>query len=436
MKNFLLLGFILLFSSFEIIHAQEQLSLERCILIAKQNNFDLKIAQNSVLIAKSNESQSKMNFYPNLNAGINYNLVNGNYFDQTNAAISNSIKSSSPNIQSQLVLFQGLQNHHLLQRNKILTDAAMLHVSSVQDQVEIIVVDLYLQVLIGMEDIKIVETRLSLLNEQLERSKKRADAGVDNMQQVYNINSQIANENLNLVRSENKLKQDRLNLIQALQLDPAQEYQIMPVNISDEEITTLSDNYETILNTAIDYSPDIKVAEKQWEAEEKNLKIAKSGNFPTLTLNAGISSSYSSNIQNDYFDQIENLRNEYVGLQLNIPIFNQHRVKNRIQVSEISKSNAELDLKKTKMRLTNQVQQAYLELSAARSAFLSSTENLKALEQAFRFAETSYNNGNSDFYSYLESMNNKNRAELDLEIAKYSYMLRKRILEIYTGNQQ
>jgi len=70
---------------------------------------------------------------------------------------------------------------------------------------------------------------------------------------------------------------------------------------------------------------------------------------------------------------------------------------------------------------------------AARSTFLAAQENLEAVEKAYEFAEASYNSGRLDFYSYLESLNNKNRAEIELANSKYRFVLRKNVLEIYQG---
>jgi outer membrane protein len=79
------------------------------------------------------------------------------------------------------------------------------------------------------------------------------------------------------------------------------------------------------------------------------------------------------------------------------------------------------------------MQQAYLDLVAAISTYEAARENLTALEQSFKFSEIRYNSGHTDFYSYLESLNNKNRAEIDLINSRYSFLFRKRILEIYQG---
>ena len=59
--------------------------------------------------------------------------------------------------------------------------------------------------------------------------------------------------------------------------------------------------------------------------------------------------------------------------------------------------------------------------------------NLIALNQSFDFVKTRYDSGNTDFYTYLESLNNKNRAEIELVNAQYSIVFRKKILDVYRG---
>jgi len=428
--------FFILFSGAAIAQrVEETLTLEKCLNIALERNFELKRVQNQALIAASNENQARMNFLPSVNAGISYDMVRGSNFDQTNAILTNTTTSSSPYVAAEVPLFNGLENHYLIQRNKIIKEAALDNIESVKDLTMVEVTGLYLQILIDMADIEIIKTRIDLLNEQLGRARKRTEAGVANMQQVYNLNSQIANENLNLVRAQNRLESDRLALFQSLQLDDGVEYAIAPVEIHEDEISAIG-SYDDILASARAYSPGIKASEKMLESEKKNLQISRAARLPRLSLTASLSSHYSSNdAEHDYLNQIRQRMRRDVGLRLSIPLFNQFRVKNAIQTAEIGVSDAELSLRQANMNLTNQVQQAYLDLTASQSAYFAAKENLNALAQAFQFAETSYNSGNSDFYSYLESLNNKNRAELDLEISKYSFVLRKRILDILAGQK-
>ena len=95
--------------------------------------------------------------------------------------------------------------------------------------------------------------------------------------------------------------------------------------------------------------------------------------------------------------------------------------------------NAELFTRQTELDMINTVQAVYLDLIAAQSTYNAAYENLEALEQSFSFVSKRYDTGNTDFYTYLESLNNKNRGEIELVNSRYSIVFRKKILDLYKG---
>jgi outer membrane protein len=279
----------------------------------------------------------------------------------------------------------------------------------------------------------VANDRLELLTNQLERAERRVEAGVANMEQVFNLRSQIANEQLNKVNLENRYKSDRLSLLQILLLDPALDYQIKDPSILSQNIDAEIPNYQELKEEVLQYSPGLKSASLGIETSKMDLALVKADRLPNLGMRAAYGSTFSSNNQESYFDQLNVNEQKFVGFALNIPVFDRNRVKNNIHVSNINIANSELDYQQVRIDLMNNLQQAYLDLVAAHSTYQAARENLTALEQSFNFAESRYNSGNTDFYSYLESLNNKNRAEIELINSRYSFLFRKRILEIYRG---
>lgn len=91
----------------------------------------------------------------------------------------------------------------------------------------------YLSVVLDKENIKISTDRIELLNAQLDRKKKRDAVGVGNLEQVYNFQSQLANENLRKVNLQNQLMADMLQLLQILQLEVSMDYDIAPYQFED-----------------------------------------------------------------------------------------------------------------------------------------------------------------------------------------------------------
>jgi outer membrane protein len=332
-----------------------------------------------------------------------------------------------------LSLFNGMRTRNNVRRSSLIRQAADYDVSQTRDNIELEITASYLLVVSDLENIKVAEERLELLSNQLKRAERRVEAGVANMEQVFNLRSQMANEQLNKVNLENKYKSDRLSLLQTLLLDPSTEYQVEDRSLLAQSIESQIPEYQGILEEVLQYSPGLKSASLGIETSKMDLALAKADRLPSLNMRAAYGSTFSSNNQDSYFDQLDVNEQKFLGFALSIPIFDRNRINNNIHVSNINIANSELDHQQVRIDLVNSLQQAYLDLVSAHSTYEAARENLTALEQSFKFAESRYNSGNTDFYSYLESLNNKNRAEIELINSRYSFIFRKRILEIYRG---
>ncbi|MDH3711176.1 MAG: TolC family protein [Cyclobacteriaceae bacterium] len=410
------------------------LTLEECMQIALANNITVKLINNDAQIAAANEKQSKLEYLPRVSAFSNYNISRGLTNDPTTfEPVTATTKSSSPSVALDLNIFNGMRTRNIIRQSSIIKQSADFDVQQTKDNVELTVTALYLQVITDGENIKVSEERLELLSNQLKRAEQRVEAGVANMEQVYNLRSQVANENLNKVTLENQYKRGRLDLIQTLLLDPTEGYEFEDPEVLRQSIDTTLPSYQELLEAVLKYNPGLKSAGLNIESSKMDLALAKADRLPVLTMRAAYGSTFSSNQEESYFSQLDINEQRFLGFNLSIPIFDRNRVKNNIHVSKINIVNSELAFEQIKIDLINELQQAYLDLITAHSTYLAAQENLTAVEQSFRFAEGSYNSGNTDFYTYLESLNNKNRAEISLINSRYSYLFRKRILRIYRG---
>jgi outer membrane protein len=443
----LLLSFIFVSFFHQEIYSQniEQLSLDECIKIALDNNISLKRAINNEQIAKSNRMAALMAFLPDLAATINSDFTKGTFFDQSAfRQVSTTTNTSSPLIRSSVTIFNGFANHYNFRARSSEESAAEYGITATTNTVKENVLVSYLNVILGKENLVIANNRISLLQSQLEREIKRESVGVGNMESVYNFRSQIANEKLNQVRFNNQLKTDQLLLIQTLQLDISNEYEIESEFTANDDALLELESYDNILDQGISYSPLLKQARANQEASLYGFKIAKARRMPTIGGFGQYGSRYSSNgarspdsgeiLENAaFFDQLNWNAYSYFNLSLNIPIFSRFQNTNAIQVAKLNLSNTELAVKESMMNTTNSIQRVYLELVAAQSTYRAAVENAEALEQSFNFVKRRYETGNTDFFTYLEALNNKNRGEIELINSKYSIVFRKKILDVYKG---
>ncbi|MDW3211873.1 MAG: TolC family protein [Reichenbachiella sp.] len=417
------------------------LTLDDCIAIAMKNNIQLKQTRNNAHIAKANNFQSIMNFLPNVNGFGNFSLNNGTSFNSNIGQFATgSNESSFLSVSANMVLFNGMNNFYNKKATSLALESNVNLIKAQEQTVQASVLGSYLAVVLDKENIKISEARIDLLSQQLEREKKRHSVGVGNLEQVYNFQSQLANENLRLVNLQNQLLTDQLTLLQILQIEVSRDYEVAPYPFDEEVESVLEkEKYAEVLEESRAYSPSLKSAMANANAAHYNFKRTQTSMVPTVSLIGDYSTQYSSLLR-DNADQVipigeqyENLTNKGLELRLTVPIFNNYRNKTNTQVSKLNKENAELQLDQAELDVTNTVQRVYLDLINAQETYKAAEDNMVALNQSFEFVKTRYEHGNTDFYTYLESLNNKNRAEIELVNAKYSIIFRKKILDVYRG---
>ena len=438
MKKFL---YLLLFTIVPLssLFGQQVLTLEECIQIALDNNLNIKRARNDAMIANLSYRQSKFNFLPALSASANHRWNEGLQFDQTSGALVNTTTlGGGGSIVGNMTIFDGFQNRYNMQRSGYLAASSEHNISSTIQTTEASIVGSFLQYISTKESLKIAEETLGLLEEQLDQVEKRQNAGVGNMEQVYNFRSQVAQQQLTIVDFKNSIQSSKLTLVQLLLLDPSDSYEFSGVTITDEALEAEIDAYEELRNESLEFSPAIKAAELNLEASKRGLKIAQNSWLPSLTVGASYGTGWSSNVRqnNEVIDlstQFQNNLFKSASFNLNIPLFTRFNNQTQLQQSKIQVVNSELSVEQAKNNITNLVQQAYLNLVNAKTSFAAAKESLVNLNMGFEFSKSRYENGTIDFVTYLQSLNGKNRGELQLVQAKYTILFRKLILDIYTG---
>lgn len=412
--------------------------IEECITYALENNLTVKQLELQLENAKIGESDAFGDFLPNLNASTNGSWNRGSGFDQTtNERISGTFFSLNGGISSRVNLFDGLNNIHRYNRAKLSTIASQYQLDDMKDDIILNVANAYLQVLSSKEALKVVELQAGIASKDYERTKQLAEAGVVPKGDLLELEATIAGFEEQMVSGKNSVLLNRMFLAQMLQITDYENFDISDESyeISPSEVFNYS--AKEIYGKALSQRNDIKLANTNVEIAEKDLKIAKGAMYPTIGASVGYNTSYSSFIEKvsgvNFMDQLEQNDGIGYGLNLTVPIFNGFGVRNNIKRSKVNLERAKLQAEQDKLALEVNINQAYLDVRSFAKSYEAAQKTYAARKLAYDFAKERFDVGLMNSFDFSQSQSRMDNAQVDVITAKYNYIFRIKILEVYFG---
>ena len=121
------------------------------------------------------------------------------------------------------------------------------------------------------------------------------------------------------------------------------------------------------------------------------------------------------------------------GLSLNVPILNGFSTRNSVKRSEINIKRAEYQLEQTKLDLESNIYQAYVDAQGSAKAFEAAQTSVESQEQAYDYAQERYDVGLTNAFDFSQSKFRLSNAQSQLIQAKYDYIFKLKVLELYFG---
>ncbi|MEO7176217.1 MAG: TolC family protein, partial [Saprospiraceae bacterium] len=289
---FLLITLLSASSSF----GQDKWDLATCIVYARAHNITIKQGELRQDIAQINLEQARHGRYPNLNASVNLGNSYGRTIDPTTNTFRNStLGFNSFNLNSGVNLFSGGRVHYQIQQNKLEIEAASLDVAELNNNISLMVAQAYINVLFGLENYKNAKANLDLTQNQVDQLMKFIKAGVRPENDKLEVEAQIAQNKQDIVVAQNAIDQAYLNLRQLLLIPEEQKLEIAePILGAAAELAVKLPQLDEVYKTALANQPQIKAAEVRLASNHVAEKVGKSAYYPSLGLNAGMNSNYSS----------------------------------------------------------------------------------------------------------------------------------------------
>jgi len=455
--------------SFLITHpvsGQNTWSLQDCIDYALNNNIDIKLQELTEQNAKYSLDQSYANLFPNLNADASHGFSFGRSVDPfTNDFSTERIMRQNAGVSSALTLFAGFQNINYIRHSLLNNTALRYDTENTKNEIILTLAAAYMQVLYAHDMVETTKQQVDVIRQQVERSNALFETGTIPKGSVLEMEATLADEELILINSENNLRMAYLELIQLLDLDPNNEFDIeKPIDAVINSITPPDPN--DVYRKALVVQPNILAADTRVLMAEKQISLEKGRYSPSLSLVGSMNTGYSqaaeqfagrnelgpvqigylqdntpvftdgfSNIfeQKPYSNQVRDNFSQYVGVSLRIPIYNRNEVRTRVQQSRVDLDKARYQQELIRNNLNKTIQQAHADAIAAWQKYQATIKSFDAFNESFDYTRQRFELGMVSSVEFNESQARMARAQTEALQARYDYIFKTKILEFYAG---
>jgi Outer membrane protein len=431
-----------LFSVFSVsAQSGNTLSLRRAVEIGLSRNIDVNLRNLNVERAGVHLSQAKGNMIPSVGGSISHNLNSGRSIDVfTNSYVNQEYTSAVYNLSSDVTIFNGFRLWNLLRTSQLDYEASKMEWQAQKDQLTVDIVLAYLQILNDQDQYELAKVQTEQTQKQVDRLIIMHEQGAITPSDLTDLQGQLAQNKVNEINAKNALVTSRLALAQLLNIPYDSTLQVERLAL-DQFDMNYNAHPDSIYAVAMQQLAMAKAPTLRKEANEKFLKATRGNLLPSVSLGAGIGTNFSStgrdanNNKIGYYDQLRNNYNTGVGFSVLIPILSNFQRKNSVRNAKIDLQQSELQERSTHIQLRQIIERDYVNLLTAKERYEALVEQVNALQQSFAAAEARFNAGVTNSIDYLTARNNLDRANINLILARYNYLIRTKILDFYQGRQ-
>ena len=421
----------------------KQWTLRNCIDYALEHNITIRRNRISVESAQEDVKTAKADFLPSLSGNISQRIVNrpnntsGTIISGDNITTSESKTSynGSYGIDASWTVYNGSKRVNTVKQQQLNSRMAELTVDQSENSIEENITQLYVQILYSAEAVKVNESTLEVSRKEFERGQQLFDAGSIASSDLAQLEAQVSNDNYQLVTAQTTLQNYKLQLKQLLELDGDFEMDLFLPQLDDSSVLIPLPTKDDVYQTALNLRPEIESGKLNIEASDMNIKIARAGYIPTLSLSAGIGTTNANGNDFSFSEQVKQNWNNSIGLTLSIPIFDKRQTKSTIYKAKLQMQTSQLDLMDEQKTLYKTIESLWLSANSAQQQYVAATQKLKSTQASYALVSEQFNLGMKNTVELLTEKNNLLSAQQETLQAKYTAILNAGLLRFYQGEE-
>lgn len=398
-NQLLLFGFF--FIGISTIEAQDKTSLPlgEAIQMAWNKSNEVSLANTKVETSRLQLQSTKNNSYPDFKVSAQYQRLTKATID---LKINKNTNSSDPlPVVDQLVLgqananlpiFAGFKIQNLIKVSDHLYQAETANAMQTKEEVAMKVINLYASLYKAQKTVELLKENQKSAKQRVVDFIELEKNGIIPRNDLLKSQLQVSKIQLTLDRAISDLNVVNFELISLLKLEPKTKLEVKESDFADFQMK----NIPTDEQLALQNRKDLEAIQLEEKASLANIKVAKSGYYPAISIVAGYTALNLKNVIT-----VQNAMNIGIGVSYDIS----NILKNGTNV-KIAESKA-LEIQNSEAMLTDyikiQVQKAIEDYDLALKQNVVYNQAVEQASENYRIIKDKYDNGLSDTNDLLEA---------------------------------
>ena len=416
-------------------------TLDACIDYALKNN--IKLQQSRIMYEQSeiDVKSAKADMFPSLSFSTNHNLVNRPFSENSSTVSGSEVISSdkkttyngSYGINANWTVWDG-KRRNLIKQSKSERDIAGLSVEEAENQLKEEITQLYVQILYATEAVKINENTLEVSKATLSRGEEMYRVGSLSKVELAQLETEVANDEYQLVMSKNSLRNYVLDLKQLLEIPGLTPMELQVPELNDSDVLSPLPRPNDIFAAALQLRPEVRSGQLNIESSKLDVAIAKSGYYPQISINASTASNTNSASAESWGQQMKLGWNNMIGVNLSLPIYDNRQTKSAKQRAELQYNSVQMEMENIQKELYQTIETMWLEADNAQQQYIVASSKLKSSKTSYDMINEQFTLGMKNIIELLTEKNNFLSAQQEVIQAKYMAILERTLLNFYAGS--
>ena len=408
-----------IFGCVSITNAQSVLTQEEAVKLALENNYDIKVVNNSVEVAENNTNILNSGYLPTLtgNAGATYNLDNNeSEFSNGNTTVLNGAESSRYNASLNLnyTIFDGLGRRYNYQSLKEQYQLSKLQARETIENIIVQLFSVYYNVAQLSENVSALEETLKISKDRLLRAQYQFEYGQATKLGVLNAEVDIVNDSINIINAIQQLKNGKRDLNVVLGDVLKNDF-----NVETEVNFALQLKKDSLFEKAKTRNVTLLQTEKNIAISKLGIKSGESAYLPTV----GLVGSYGWNKNNNNAASfLAGSVNTGVsaGLNLSWNIFDGGSTITRVRNAKVNLETQQLQKENILIGITRDFNNVWDDYENKLVVYNLQENNITNAQNNFNRTQEKFKIGQVNSIEFRQAQLNLLNAELSKNQAKFS----------------